>query len=204
MWSAEIDSLNSGRIQKFSLFREEGAIAYSEAIQLWEGDGDFRRFFITLLAKVPFRAYFWETPPVTTASAGQPFEFVVVESPDLAKVRPDDRTFGDYFNSAPPDKAIVSFPSLGKDALLIAPRPLVSPSAYPHLARFVREAPEAQQQELWREVGAHLARRLGENPVWVSTSGLGVYWLHVRLDSRPKYYTFRPYKRSPQSMKNEK
>ena len=30
--------------------------------------------------------------------------------------------------------------------------------------------------------------------LWVSTSGLGVYWLHVRLDSYPKYYQHAPYK----------
>ncbi len=28
----------------------------------------------------------------------------------------------------------------------------------------------------------------------VSTNGLGVAWLHVRLDTRPKYYTFQPYR----------
>ena len=34
-------------------------------------------------------------------------------------------------------------------------------------------------------------------PVWTSTSGLGVYWLHVRLDSRPKYYQHQPFKKWP-------
>ena len=35
---------------------------------------------------------------------------------------------------------------------------------------------------------------LEEQPkVWLSTSGLGVYWLHVRLDSRPKYYQFKEF-----------
>ncbi|MDF9799652.1 hypothetical protein OKW21_004915 [Catalinimonas alkaloidigena] len=29
----------------------------------------------------------------------------------------------------------------------------------------------------------------------MSTSGLGVYWLHIRLDSRPKYYQFDPYRK---------
>jgi hypothetical protein len=28
---------------------------------------------------------------------------------------------------------------------------------------------------------------------WISTSGLGVPWVHVRLDSYPKYYQYRPY-----------
>jgi hypothetical protein len=30
-------------------------------------------------------------------------------------------------------------------------------------------------------------------PVWFSTSGMGVAWLHFRLDERPKYYTFRAF-----------
>jgi hypothetical protein len=30
-------------------------------------------------------------------------------------------------------------------------------------------------------------------PVWLSTAGAGVSWLHVRLDDRPKYYGYRPY-----------
>ena len=35
----------------------------------------------------------------------------------------------------------------------------------------------------------------GDAPTWVSTAGGGVAWLHVRLDSAPKYYTHRPYTR---------
>ena len=30
-------------------------------------------------------------------------------------------------------------------------------------------------------------------PVWLSTSGMGVAWLHFRLDQRPKYYTYRAF-----------
>ena len=37
--------------------------------------------------------------------------------------------------------------------------------------------------------------RLGGKPVWLSTAGLGVGWLHVRLDDRPKYYRHAPYVR---------
>ena len=32
------------------------------------------------------------------------------------------------------------------------------------------------------------------DPIWFSTSGSGVAWLHFRLDSRPKYYTYKPFK----------
>ena len=30
-------------------------------------------------------------------------------------------------------------------------------------------------------------------PMWLSTCGTGVYWLHVRLDTRPKYYSYDEY-----------
>jgi hypothetical protein len=62
------------------------------------------------------------------------------------------------------------------------------------MAAFIRDAPEAQKHELWQAVGAAMAARLDARPVWLSTAGMGVSWLHIRLDSRPKYYGFAPYR----------
>jgi hypothetical protein len=42
-----------------------------------------------------------------------------------------------------------------------------------------------------------LEQELDDRPLWVSTSGLGVSWLHLRFDRRPKYYTHAPYRLSP-------
>jgi hypothetical protein len=39
-----------------------------------------------------------------------------------------------------------------------------------------------------------MAARLSARPVWLSTAGAGVAWLHVRLDDRPKYYGFDEYR----------
>ena len=38
--------------------------------------------------------------------------------------------------------------------------------------------------------------------LWLSTAGLGVYWLHLRLDTRPKYYSFQPYRKPPAALLN--
>jgi len=57
----------------------------------------------------------------------------------------------------------------------------------------VRSASDEQNHALWRIVGAAVRERLGERRLWISTAGGGVAWLHVRLDSSPKYYGFRPY-----------
>ncbi len=44
-------------------------------------------------------------------------------------------------------------------------------------------------------VGEQMKNRLKEGTmVWLSTCGTGVYWLHMRMDPSPKYYSYRPYK----------
>ena len=88
------------------------------------------------------------------------------------------------------------FANLGGDAIMIVPRLKTIESAYGHLAAFVREAPEAQRHTLWQVVGEAMTKRVGYRPVWLSTAGGGVSWLHVRLDDRPKYYGFGPYRQS--------
>jgi hypothetical protein len=64
-----------------------------------------------------------------------------------------------------------------------------------HLAAFVRSASADVIDDLWSSVGRAVARRRAAkpDPVWISTAGLGVYWLHVRLDDRPKYYRHRAF-----------
>jgi len=82
------------------------------------------------------------------------------------------------------------------DLVLVVPCPIGPPAAYAHLASFLRQAPVEQMHTLWEMVGEAVESRLGAAPVWVSTAGMGVSWLHVRLDDRPKYYGYRPYRLS--------
>jgi hypothetical protein len=76
------------------------------------------------------------------------------------------------------------------------PFPLGPAAAYAHIATFMREGDPAQIDALWRRTGRVLEGRLKRErgPVWVSTSGLGVSWLHIRLDRRPKYFTWAPFR----------
>ncbi len=76
---------------------------------------------------------------------------------------------------------------------MIVPQILGPASAYTDLATFLRHGPGEQKHELFRALAHAIRHRLGQRPVWVSTSGLGVAWLHIRLDSRPKYYQYHPF-----------
>ena len=192
MWKSKHELIDSDSIHKISIFRDDKQITYSEVIELWQHSDSFRKFFISLLADAPMSAYFWETPSVNKSTAEQEFEFVLIDSPKLADIEPNPSDFNQYFESA--TEEVVTFPNLGNDALLVVPCPIANTVARTHLASFIRFAPEFQQHLLWQTIGRSLQQRLNEQPVWVSTSGLGVHWLHVRLDSSPKYYCFEPYK----------
>jgi hypothetical protein len=192
MWKQRSEQLAGGRVIRVAIDLDASPVSYAEVLQRWQIDADFRSFFIGVLAASPFSAFRWETPPVTNTSANRPFEFVLLDSPGLART-PDTEAFGEHFPSAV-EGSVVEFPNLGKDAIMIVPCPLGPPSAYGHLASFVRQAPEVQRHALWKLVGAAMERRLGAKPVWLSTAGAGVSWLHVRLDDRPKYYGHAPYR----------
>lgn len=193
-YQAETTHLDGGRVLRFTLLQNAAPLSWSSVIKLWQSESRFREFFIALLANAPFPAYFWETPPMTSETLDDEFEFVLVASHQLAGVSSDQCAFANQFARVAPDAAVIMFENLGGDAMLVVPCPGKPLSAYAQIATFAREAPCEQQHQLWALVGRTLEERVGENPVWVNTSGLGVYWLHIRLDDIPKYYTHEPYR----------
>lgn len=181
-------------------------LSTSEVIHAWQTNAVFRSFFSETLAQAPFRAFRWETPVLTPALLGRPFEFVLVEDRTLFTA-PDCKPFETQFS---PKKYAVVFPNVGGDAILVVPCPIQPDhTAYTHIANFVRHAPAAQIHVLWEQVASAVQQRLGLpvaghvcipgqphaplGPLWLSTAGGGVAWLHIRLDDRPKYYHHLPY-----------
>jgi len=193
MWTSREERLTAPRGLRCSIERDATPASFADVLVAWQDDASFRALFNDLLAAVSFEVFRWETPPVTAATLTRAFEFVLLDCPELAR-RPEPQAFAEHFERAP-DSSVVTFANLGGDAILIAPRLEAAPSAYGHLAAFVREAPEAQRHALWTSVGVAMTRRVGPRPVWLSTAGDGVSWLHVRLDDRPKYYWFDAYRR---------
>lgn len=192
MWEASVQDL-AGRGRRYGLRRGGAAATFAQVLNGWRGDVGFRGYFGGLLADAPYSAYRWETPPLTAATVGRPFEFVLLDEPPLARP-PDRNAFREHFTGAGASRVVAAFANLGNDAVLVVPREDGPPEAYVHLASFVRGAPQPQQHELWETVAGAVESRLGDEPLWLSTAGAGVAWLHVRIDSRPKYYGHRPYR----------
>lgn len=195
MWESKVEFIDKERICKVSILRDGNLLSYKDVIEGWGNSKDFRNFYFALLAEAPFEAFFWESPALTQFSVDRAYEFVLVDSPQLSGVEPDTFSFARFFKSVDPKENVTSFENLGKDAVLVVPCPRSNDRVYTHLAAFVRGAPQTQQHELFQKLAEEIERKLNDRPIWVSTSGLGVFWLHLRLDSRPKYYTFQAYKK---------
>lgn len=86
------------------------------------------------------------------------------------------------------NKYVVYFNNLSKDAMLVVPMP-IDDKNYVTLKDFIDNAPEKQQQKFWKAV-AKIAKKMMKEygKVWVSVSGFGVDYTHVRVSILPKYY----------------
>lgn len=194
MFDADVNEIEKGRMTRYSIKRQGSAISYGEVLERWQTDSTFQSFFSELLAGSPYVAFRWETPAIRRTTIHQPFELVLLNAPRYASRKTDAQTFKSYFLQNDAQGGIVSFPSLGGDAILVVPQPLAAGEVYGHLAAFVRGAPRQQRDALWQVIGRNMQSILGAEPRWLNTAGGGVAWLHVRIDSRPKYYGYEPFK----------
>ena len=168
-------------------------MTFAAVFDRWSSDREFVNFYSGILAAHAFPGYFWEHPPLTYMDVNQIYECTLLSTSAFLSVKPDRNAFKEYFNDA---GGAASFTNLGGDAGLVAPVPQRQDDDFRDLAHFVRSADRDIQIEFWNLTGSEAIRRAGPRPYWLSTSGLGVYWLHARFDSRPKYYQHTVY-RSP-------
>ena len=199
MWAFETRALAQSVIAVTTVSNDE-RMTFADVVSGWSTSPEFTARWVAALNAIPFEAYCWESPPLTASDLDRAFECVLVDSPALTRVSADSAPFEEHFKGA---HGCVVFPSLGKDATLIAPCPDDASTSYAHLAAFLRSASTAQVEELWQALAFSLRDCVRTAPLWLSTAGLGVSWLHVRLDSRPKYYRYRPYT-SPQFWGSQK
>jgi hypothetical protein len=189
-WLAEAEAVEAGL--RYRLLDGSSALSFRQLFERLASDLRFADWYTQTLATFGAEAFYWEHPPLSSATLDDEAQFVLLEARTLARLDPEPDPFASHFRDCPKE-GVVSFPNLGGDALLVVPCPRVEHDAYPHLAAFVRNAPGEQVRALWRITAETVLERVSETPFWLSTAGVGVAWLHVRFDDRPKYYRYRPY-----------
>lgn len=171
-------------------------ISFHAALQcMRRSDIDFMCTLFNILRQFDAPTYFWECVPVDSKSIHhKPFEFVLI-SADIPRYA-DPSAFQQHFSD---HCSVVSFLSLHKDTLLIVPCPKKKMSAdYSSLGTYIRQNNQVmlmQCLDLFKIVGEQMDALLHKKKrIWLNTHGLGISWLHIRLDTKPKYYLYKPYK----------
>jgi hypothetical protein len=190
MWTVNRDNPGPAKTLRLRFYTGDECLSYADFLRALAEEATFRELIQEEMQAAPFVAFRWETPPLTATTIDQPFECLLHDSPDL-DVRADPTDFQTYFQSG---VEVVSFDNLGADALLMVPCPISKSANYSHIGAFHRSAPHSQQHAFWITVVQAVQTRLGSQPLWLSTAGGGVDWLHMRLDKRPKYYRHLPWR----------
>lgn len=196
-WTATLTMI-SPDVQRVTLRcnAQNRQLQFSDVLKLWEHeDHSFSEFYISVLAASTFDAFFFECPPVTKSTLSRVYEHVTVRAHRFRGADPE--SFQTHFEQSV--AGATSFASLGGDSQLVSPCPRSTDHhRYGHIGAFTRGADLTQQIELWHLVATTMRQVLdmrGEARTWLSTEGSGVPWLHVRMDSRPKYYHHDAYAR---------
>lgn len=189
MWAVISKELKEGVIW-YQITQKGDIMSFRTVLERLSASQSFIQFFVEVLKGCPYESFFWEVKPCSLQRLDESFEFVLVQSHELTRIQADSTAFDEHFRE---HESVVTFWNLRRDAKLVVPEPLGSKEHYGHLALFVRNAPSVQVTLFFQKVVESYYQSLGAEPLWLSTSGLGVSWLHVRIDVKPKYYRYLPY-----------
>jgi hypothetical protein len=131
-------------------------------------------------------AFFWETSPISNNSTDN-YSENFIETSAFNGVRQNYLAFLNHIKKSK-NKYTVSFNNLSGSSLLIIPYPKNGKN-FTSLKDFIDNASDTHQKQFWKCVAIRVEQMLkNHNKVWVSTHGTGVPYLHVRIDTNPKYY----------------
>lgn len=193
----------SGTVYRVWFSSGDGAdpLSWSDVIELWRTSETFRDVFSESLRNMRSRiggAFFFETPPLDRGTKDTAFEFIAAKATELDGKDANTEPFLEHIKHSIDGDTVSSFKNLDGSSELIVPRRPVEgtdESPFAHLGEWSMHADPEQVHRLWARVGEAAEESLsGEHTVWISTSGTGVAWLHVRLDRTPEYYIHEPFK----------
>ena len=158
---------------------------------------EFRNLCTNILKECPFEAFYWYLGVAyyddkKDEDRSDIFKFTVKNAPSLITKANDEFKV---------PNSISEIPNLSRNCLLIVPKCLGEYQKYAHLGSFIRKASHSQIDQLWGTIGNRIGyvmecsefTKFDKNiPLWISTHGNGVNWLHIRFDSSPKYLEWVP------------
>lgn len=154
---------------------------WNEVLQRWE-KGD--------IPSIPYpinKPFIWRASSVSK-DLKEFYREEFLEDKRLKGLKQNYKPFKDTFDLTNKKKHCVAKPNLGKDSILVVPT-LENSKEFTNLFFFMKNASLEKQKALWKKVAKEVKKMLKKyDRVWVNSSNLGIHYLHVRIDTKPKYY----------------
>lgn len=131
---------------------------------------------------------FWETSKIENGGLVKYREKKIPASAQLPMtMRASSRAYKQYLTNK---KSPVAFSNPTGTCTLVSPPD--QGKNFAHIGLFYKNASQHEIRALWKKVATEIEKRLKlKKVIYVSTHGLGVPWLHVRICDFPKYYHLR-------------
>jgi len=177
---------------RFRIKKDNQFLTFREVFELWSSNETFIKFYKNELIKMNFKAFYWEHPALKKEYLEKNYECLIEKSSILEGLPLNKNAFKDYIYN---NEEVACFMNLGNTARLVVPTKKTENEIYNHFGKFIRFADENQIIAVFKCIGQTITQEIErQKVVWLSTAGLGVIWLHIRMDIRPKYYKTIAYK----------
>jgi len=177
----------------YQLSRDGENLSYIQVFELLTAGDSLTEIMTNFLVEWN-QDFFWEHPKVSNDTCKSNYEVSVIPT-DAFNNR--EENFDPFKSKFKITDQIKVFHNLRKDSLLIVPnKNEVSDQNFVTLRKFLQTAPKSLIKKFWKTVGETMIDQISKNSdyCYLSTHGLGVLWLHVRVDQRPKYYHTKKYR----------
>ncbi len=193
-WTSKVVLTEQDKYVRLNILEDDKPLSFRQVFNYWKESKEFVDFYVSLINSFKYLAFYWEQPGLTSNYLDYKYEFILKPSPRLDKRNVNEKAFSKYLDL---EDDVVIFDNLGKNAKLVVPTKKQDAETYKHISRFLRSAPINQVHDLFKKIGQIIFTEISDKDmIWLNTAGLGVIWLHVRLDTVPKYYKTKPYKES--------
>lgn len=191
MFQTHILHQNNNSIQ-FRITDNRKTLSFRDVFELWQNNHSFVQFYQSSLLGFGFAAFCWEHPALTKDCLDENYECTLHVSAMLEQLPVNEMAFKSHISL---EADAVDFLNLGGDARLVIPTKKSNEEIYNHFGKFLKFDQNQQVQAVFKKIGSTVINELEKySTIWLNTAGLGVIWLHIRMDTTPKYYKTKAYK----------
>ena len=172
-------------------------LTFRKLLKLWITDKDFCVFFTKLLGSKTKSKYRFESPKLTKTNLNKKAFFIVYNEPELSSTANPKGIYpvGFILELKKCETKINALLIPGKGGMEHPERMIIPCRPVAHIGQLNRQ-PKKLIHDMWKLAAIAAIQKFNENKTaFISTHGLGIPWLHIRIEEFPVHYKYKRFLR---------